>query len=104
MKQQLLMIRKKLRMMDITIFQTPDFGDVKGYRQVYSFTIEAKDHVSALERTFKMFNVQDTMPDDYAARYVRTGDIVFIDEGRRGQEYYRLHSGGWKRINRIHVR
>ncbi|MBS2969272.1 hypothetical protein J9317_10900 [Metabacillus sp. KIGAM252] len=104
MKDQLLMIKRKLRMMDISIFQTQAAGDVKGYRRVYSYRAEAKDHMDALEKTFKMFNVQDTVPADYNARFIQTGDILFIDEGRKGQEYYRLHSGGWKRINRIHVR
>ena len=32
-----------------------------------------------------------------------TGDIVFIDEGRKGQIYYQLKSGGWEKVNRISV-
>ncbi|KZZ84276.1 MULTISPECIES: YodL domain-containing protein [Bacillaceae] len=104
MKDQLLMVKRKLRMMDISIFQTQVSGDTKGYKLVYSFKTEAKDHQDALEKTFRLFNVHDTVPADYTARFIQTGDILFIDEGRRGQEYYRLHSGGWKKINRIHVR
>ncbi|MDF2791898.1 MAG: hypothetical protein K0S80_5000, partial [Neobacillus sp.] len=26
------------------------------------------------------------------------------DEGRGGQHYYQLKSGGWQTINRIHIR
>jgi hypothetical protein len=32
-----------------------------------------------------------------------TGDIVLIDEGRKGQTYYRLCSGGWKPVERQRV-
>ncbi|MET1176245.1 hypothetical protein ABWU89_31990, partial [Paenibacillus amylolyticus] len=35
------------------------------------------------------------------ARFLATGDIVLIDEGRRGITYYKLLSTGWGKINRI---
>ncbi|MGD6815895.1 YodL domain-containing protein [Metabacillus sp. 84] len=104
MRQQLMILKRRLRIMEITIFQTPEFGHTKGYQKVYSCTIPAKDQTDALEKTFKTFNVQDTVPEDYEARFIRTGDIVSIEEEKRGVAYYRLHSGGWKKINRIHVR
>jgi hypothetical protein len=44
------------------------------------------------------------MPVDYHARYICTGDIVLIDEGKKGQFYYKLFPEDWKRINRINVR
>jgi hypothetical protein len=43
------------------------------------------------------------MPKDYHARFMGTGDIVLIDEGLKGQVYYRLCPEGWKKINRLHV-
>lgn len=95
---------RKLAEYDITIFQTPQARISKGYKQVYRYHIKAKNHLEALEKTFKLFNVADTLPKDYQSRYIATGDILLIDEGRKGQTYYKLFSDGWKPINRVHVR
>ncbi|MFY4776869.1 YodL domain-containing protein [Metabacillus sp. RGM 3146] len=94
---------RKLTEYDITIFQTPRAGGSKDYNQVYRYHVQAKTHQEALEKTFKLFNVADTLPKDYQSRYIGTGDILLIDEGRKGQTYYKLFSDGWKPINRMHV-
>jgi hypothetical protein len=102
-----LLMKKMLhveRKYDITIFQTPSFGQTKGYRQVYRLTINASNHQEALSHLYRMFNVSDLMPEDYQARFMSTGDIVLIDEGLKGQVYYKLCPEGWKKINRIHIR
>lgn len=96
--------KSKVSEYDVTLFQTPKFGEEKGYRPVYRLVIRAKDHDDVLYQTFRKFNIPDTMPSDYNARYVGTGDIILIDEGKKGQTYYRLQPGGWVKINRIHVR
>lgn len=92
------------RAYDITIFQTPSFGQTKGYRQVYRMTISAANHHEALSHVYRMFNVPDLLPKDYQARFMSTGDIVFIDEGLKGQAYYKLCPEGWKPVSRIHIR
>ncbi|MBB5323014.1 hypothetical protein HNQ34_000091 [Anoxybacillus tepidamans] len=89
---------------DVTLFQTPMFGQVKGYEQVYRLTMAASMHDEVLSTIYRMFNVADLRPKDYKARYVSTGDIVLIDEGVHGQTYYKLCSEGWKKINRLHIR
>ena len=89
---------------DVTLFQTPKFGQQKGYEQVYRLTLTASMHDEVLAAVYRMFNVADLLPEDYKARYVSTGDIVLIDEGVRGQTYYKLCSDGWKKINRLHLR
>jgi len=96
--------KNKLIEYDVTIFQTPKFGDGKGYKAVYRLMIPAKNHEDALYQTFRKFNIPDIIPEDYSARYIGTGDIILIDEGKRGQSYYQLQPGGWTKINRIHVR
>jgi len=96
--------KNKVSEYDVTIFQTPNYRDEKGYRAVYRLLVEAKNHEQALYENFRTFNIPDAMPDDYDARYLGTGDIVLIDEGKRGQTYYQLQPGGWVKINRIHVR
>jgi hypothetical protein len=89
---------------DVTIFQTPDFGQRKGYQKVYRMAVPAENRLEALDQTFRLFNVPDRMPNDYYGRYLTTGDIVFIDEGRRGHYYYRLEPGGWNEVNRMIIR
>lgn len=32
-----------------------------------------------------------------------TGDVILIDEGKRGKTYYKLLSTGWSKINRLIV-
>ncbi|EZP76873.1 hypothetical protein H839_09763 [Parageobacillus genomosp. 1] len=101
-----LLMKKMLhvhRAYDVTIFQTPHFGQTKGYRQVYRLTVKASSHHEALSYLYRMFNVADLMPEDYHARFMGTGDIVLIDEGIKGQVYYRLCPEGWRKINRLHV-
>ncbi|MCA1054521.1 hypothetical protein LCM10_05940 [Rossellomorea aquimaris] len=92
------MLRSKY---DLTIFQTPKYGEEKGYREVYRISVEAAGHEEALYEAFRIFNVPDLMPADYKGRYIATRDIIFIDEGRKGHHYYRLQPNGWKRVNRI---
>ncbi|MTH52014.1 hypothetical protein GKZ89_01240 [Bacillus mangrovi] len=104
MRQQMVLMKKKLRMMEVTVFQSPEFREMKGYKPVCTLQLEAKDHYSVLEKTFRMFSVQDTFPENCSARFIRTGDIVSVSEEHKELAYYRLHSGGWKKISRIHVR
>ncbi len=99
-----LLLKKRITSYDVTIFQTPKFGDKKGYQDVYRFVIEGNNHNDALHKVFQTFNVADRMPNDYHARYLSTGDIVLIDEGKKGQHYYKLFPQDWKKINRMHVR
>ncbi len=99
-----LLSKKRITSYDMTIFQTPKFGDKKGYQDVYRFMMEGTNHKDVLEKVFQTFNVADRIPSDYKARYLSTGDIVFIDEGKKGQFYYKLYPEDWKIINRIHVR
>lgn len=89
---------------DVTLYQTPRFGQAKGYEQVYRLNLLAKNHEELLNRIFSMFNVSDLIPNDYHARFIGTGDIIFIDEGRKGNTYYKLTSHGWKKINRVYMR
>lgn len=97
-------VKKRCQKYDISIFQTPKYGENKGYEQVYRMNIEAAGHEEALHLVFCTFNVSDRVPRDYDARFILTGDIVLIDEVKRGQTYYKLLSGGWTKINRIQVR
>lgn len=96
--------RVKPKLFDVTIFQTPEFRQNKGYRQVYRLSIEGVDHEECLYSVFAAFNVPDLIPKDFTGRFITTGDILFIDEGRKGQFYYQLQPGGWKIINRIQIR
>jgi hypothetical protein len=102
MLKELTKIRKKEY--DVTIFQTPQYRQRKGYKQVYRLNIKEDTHEDCLHSIFKKFNVPDRMPSDYTGRFITTGDIVFIDEGLRGQTYYQLQTGGWQEINRILIR
>ncbi|KAB2333547.1 YodL domain-containing protein [Bacillus mesophilum] len=102
MLKELAKTRKK--QFDVTIFQTPMFNQKKGYKQVYRIMVESIDHDECLGSVFKTFNVLDRLPADFRGRYISTGDILNIDEGRRGQRYYQLQPGGWQEINRIHIR
>jgi hypothetical protein len=86
---------------DVTIFQTPKYRENKGHKEVYRSTIPANSRAHCLEETFSRFNVTDRIPADYQGRFLSTGDIVLIDEGRGGQHYYQLKPGGWFPINRI---
>lgn len=56
------LVRKKKKVYDVTIFQTPIFRQDKGYRQVYRLTVESKNHESCLNKTFRIFNVPDAIP------------------------------------------
>ena len=102
MLKELVRIRKKPY--DVTIFQTPVFRQTKGYKEVYRTYVHGSTHQECLENVFKKFNVPDCMPKDYEGRFISTGDIVYIDEGRQGQYYYKLLPGKWEIVNRIQVR
>ncbi|OLS34340.1 YodL domain-containing protein [Bacillus sp. MRMR6] len=98
------MTRKANIQYDVTLFQTPKYRESKGYNQVYRTTVLASSRESCLEATFSRFNITDLIPANYQGRFLSTGDIILIDEGRRGQYYYQLKPGGWQSINRIHIR
>ncbi|MDQ1145414.1 hypothetical protein QE429_002241 [Bacillus sp. SORGH_AS 510] len=89
---------------DVTIFQTPKYREYKGYKQVYRTIIPAANREQCLQETFSRFNVTDRIPSSYKGRFLSTGDIVLIDEGRGGQHYYQLKTGGWAPVNRILIR
>ncbi|WP_026694927.1 hypothetical protein [Peribacillus kribbensis] len=88
---------------DVTIFQTPFSGENKGYQQVYQLGLSGATHKEVLDKVFSMFNVLDSLPKDFKARYIFTGDILLIDDGLRGKYYYKLQSGGWAKIQNIQV-
>lgn len=96
-------IRTRKKEYDVTIFQTPIFRQKKGYQQVYRLQVEGMTHDECLDEVFSQFNIPDRMPSDFDGRFIGTGDILFIDEGRKGQYYYQLRPGGWEKINRVHV-
>lgn len=103
MLKELTKVRRKEY--DVTIFQTPKFRQKKGYEQVYRLNVEGTaNHQECLDSVFKMFNVPDCIPSNFNGRFISTGDILFIDEGRKGQFYYQLKPGGWVEVNRIHIR
>lgn len=89
---------------DVTIMQTPSYGESKGYSPVFRLTMEASNHEELIRKVFKKFNVTDSIPPDYDGRFIGTGDVLMIDEGTFGISYYRLEFGGWKKINRVLVR
>lgn len=89
---------------DITILQTPELGQTKGYRQVFRYDVVASCHEEAIYKVFRTFNVKDLMPKQSIARFMRTWDILLFDEGLNGKTYYQLQPDGWKKIRRIHVR
>ena len=99
----LIKTRRKLKY-DITIFQTPAYGQQTGYKQVYRLYVEGSNHHDAINYVYRIFNINDLMPKDYRARYINTGDILFFDEGRNGHSYYKLCTGGWKKVNRFLIR
>lgn len=96
-------IRTRKKEYDVTIFQTPTFRQKKGYEQVYRLQVEGMSHDDCLSDVFSRFNILDRIPNDFEGRFIGTGDILFIDEGRKGQFYYQLKPGGWERVNRIHI-
>ena len=98
-----LLLKKRITSYDVTIFQTPVFRQKKGYQQVYRLQIEAMSHSECLDEVFSRFNITDRIPRDFEGRFVGTGDICFIDEGRKGQHYYQLQPGGWVKVHRILV-
>nr|WP_295973053.1 YodL domain-containing protein [uncultured Bacillus sp.] len=101
MLKELIWVKK--RDYDVTVFQTPSYRQKKGYQQVYRLQVEGVSHNDCLNEVFAIFNVLDRMPKDFQGRFIGTGDILFIDDGRRGQFYYQLKSGGWEKINQTKV-
>ncbi|CAG9621954.1 hypothetical protein [Sutcliffiella rhizosphaerae] len=89
---------------DVTIMQTPNYGESKGYVPVFRLTIEGGSHAEVVNKIYKKFNVTDSIPKAYSGRFIATGDIIMIDEGTLGISYYRLEFGGWKKINRVAIR
>lgn len=89
---------------DITLMQTPIIGQKRGYKQVFRLNVEAFCHEQAIYEVFRKFNVKDLMPRNTEARYIRTWDIVFFDEGVGGKTYYQLHPEGWIQINRTQIK
>ncbi|MFD2445698.1 YodL domain-containing protein [Bacillus sp. CGMCC 1.16607] len=102
------MLKIKLKLInhsyDVTIFQSPQFLQQKGYKAVYRTTLSGNNHRDCLDHAFRLFNVADLMPPDYEGTYIRTGDIILIDDGWQGKHYYQLQTGGWTKISRILVR
>lgn len=96
-----MLTKKGLIEYDVTIFQTPRRLEQKGHKQVYRTMIQAASREQCLQETFRRFNVTDRIPANYKGRFLATGDIILIDEGRSGQYYYQLKPGGWIPINRI---
>jgi hypothetical protein len=89
---------------DVTIMQTPNYGEEKGYAPIYRLTMEGGSHQEVVDNVYKKFNVTDSIPRDYDGRFIATGDIIMIDEGTLGTAYYRLEFGGWNKVNRVVVR
>ncbi len=89
---------------DVTLMQTPKIGQKKGYKQVFRLNVNAFSHEEAIYEVFRRFNVRDLMPKDTEARYIRTWDILFFDEGLGGKTYYQLHPEGWQRIGRALIK
>lgn len=44
---------------DVTIFQTPNAGEKKGYRPVYRITVSGKNHQDVLDHVFRLFNIAE---------------------------------------------
>ncbi|MCM3724242.1 YodL domain-containing protein [Neobacillus cucumis] len=99
-----MLTKKACNSYDVTIFQTPRYRERRGYKEVYRTTIPASSRKQCLHETFSRFNVTDRIPANYRGRFMSTGDIILIDEGRGGQYYYQLKSGGWDLVNRINIR
>ncbi|WP_096154408.1 MULTISPECIES: YodL domain-containing protein [Bacillus] len=89
---------------DVTIMQTPKYGEDKGYSPVYRLELIGDCHEEVLSKVYSRFNVSDLKPKDFTGRYISTGDIVLIDEGTGGMTYYRLEVGGWVKINRACIK
>lgn len=101
MQLTLKFFQKKPSAYRLTIYQTPAYGDVNGHQPVYETKIGGRTHLDVLEKAFSTFNVHDTVPNDYNARFMTTGDIVVIDDRKKGKCYYQLFPTGWKRSERL---
>lgn len=103
MKFSFQVFKKKSAEYEITIFQTPDVGGKKGYEPVYQTELGGRSHRDVLETVFSKFNVVDTVPPDYKARFIRTGDIVLISDHKKKEAYYKLSSMGWRKVTMPNV-
>ncbi|MCW4358794.1 hypothetical protein K3L72_13510 [Bacillus altitudinis] len=101
MQLTLRFFQKKPSAYNLTIYQTPEYGAESGHQPVYRTKIGGRTHLDVLEKAFSTFNVQDTVPNDYNARFITTGDIVVIDDQKKGKCYYQLFPAGWKRSERL---
>lgn len=88
---------------DVTVFQSPRYGVRSNYRQVFRGVIRSSSSENVLETIYRRLNVKDTLPSSYSGRYVNLGDIVFIDRGLDGHEYYQLQHEGWEVIPRLRL-
>jgi hypothetical protein len=98
------LIKRACIQYDVTIFQTPKHRENVGFKEVCRTCVSANNREQCLQETFSRFNVTDRIPANYKGRFLSTGDIILIDEGRGGQHYYQLKLGGWFPINRIILR
>ncbi|GLF82130.1 hypothetical protein ABE33_08430 [Bacillus safensis] len=101
MQLTLRFFQKKPSAFHLTIYQTPEYGAASGHQPVYRTKIGGRTHLDVLEKAFSTFNVHDTVPNDYNARFITTGDIVVIDDKKKGKCYYQLSPAGWKRSERL---
>ncbi|MBL4985966.1 hypothetical protein [Bacillus safensis] len=101
MQLTLRFFQKKPSSFHLTIYQTPEYGAASGHQPVYRTKIGGRTHLDVLEKAFSTFNVHDTVPNDYNARFITTGDIVVIDDKKKGKCYYQLSPAGWKRSERL---
>ncbi|QPC46607.1 YodL domain-containing protein [Mangrovibacillus cuniculi] len=88
---------------DVTVFQSPRYGVRSDYRQVYRGVMTSSSSEDVLETIYRRLNVKDTLPSKYNGRYINLGDIVFIDKGLEGHEYYQLQHEGWEKIPRLRL-
>ncbi|AST91770.1 MULTISPECIES: YodL domain-containing protein [Sutcliffiella] len=95
--------KKDIGKYDVTILQTPNIGENKGYVPIYRVNIEGRTHTEVIQTVFSTFNVRERIPHNYRGRFISTGDIVLIDEGFKGKTYYRLSTNGWKELNRVMI-
>lgn len=88
---------------EIAIFQTEHPRDQKGYKKVYQGQMNGENHNDVISQVFRNFNIRDLIPKTYQGRTISSGDIVMIVDRYEKKSYYKLQSGGWAEVNRLHV-